>query len=171
MINNELMLLLLTSLLFGCNANQDSIDEYFQRAESKAYEEIEHLAPMTHFRTSVYQVGEIRDPFSVPVNLKEQAQTLAKSECWQPDTRLRREQLERYPLSKLKLKGMMSREKRALALIETPSGQVVKVGRGEFIGLNSGQITHVTSKYLQLKETIPDGMGCWSRRSVRLALK
>ena len=56
-------------------------------------------------------------------------------------------------------------------LVQTPKGSVVKVQKGQFIGLNSGRVTKVTSQYVLINETLPDGLGCWHRRNVRLALK
>ncbi|OIQ25400.1 pilus assembly protein PilP [uncultured Vibrio sp.] len=163
--------LLIGSLLVGCNANQDSVDEFVSRVESQARKEVQHLAPLIKFQASAYQADGLREPFVVPTFVRVQEQAIVKKDCWQPSKRSKSGQLERYPISKLRLKGVMGSSEQVSALIQTPSGQVVKVGKGQFIGLNNGRVTRVTPKYLLINETLPDGLGCWSKRNVRLALK
>ncbi|MGR5542418.1 pilus assembly protein PilP, partial [Vibrio campbellii] len=56
-------------------------------------------------------------------------------------------------------------------LIQTPQGSVLKIHKGQYIGLNNGKVTKVASNRLVIKETLPDGLGCWNTRTVTLALK
>ncbi|WP_372075119.1 pilus assembly protein PilP [Vibrio amylolyticus] len=157
--------------LFGCNANQDSVDEFVAYVELQARKEVQQLAPILKFQASEYHAKGLREPFVIPVFARVQEQAVVKKNCWQPSKRAKSGQLERYPISKLRLKGVMGSSKQVSALIQTPSGQVVKVGKGQFIGLNNGKVTRVTPKYLVINETLPDGLGCWSKRNVKLALK
>ncbi|MGF1721631.1 pilus assembly protein PilP [Vibrio kyushuensis] len=168
---NSFCLLLGATLLVGCNANQESIDEYIQTVESQARIDVEQLTPIITFQASPYQSRGLREPFILPIAALVQEQPIAKKDCWQPSKRNKSGQLERYPISKLKLKGVMGSSGQISALIQTPKGQVVKVGKGQFVGLNNGRVTKVTSKYLLINETLPDGLGCWNKRNVRLALK
>ena len=57
------------------------------------------------------------------------------------------------------------------ALVQTPKGNVVKVRKGQYMGSNNGQVVDIKSRQITLKETLPDGMGCWQKRYVKLALK
>ncbi|MCK6263167.1 pilus assembly protein PilP [Vibrio sp. ZSDE26] len=163
--------LLFIAFLSGCNANQDSMDEFIQRVESQARVDVEHLSPMLAFQAYPYQSQGFRQPFVLPIAAIVQEQPIVKKDCWQPSKRNKSGRLERYPISKLKLKGVMGSSGQVSALIQTPKGQVVKVGKGQFIGLNNGRVTRVTPSYLLINETLPDGLGCWSKRNVKLALK
>ncbi|QSA19722.1 pilus assembly protein PilP, partial [Vibrio furnissii] len=57
------------------------------------------------------------------------------------------------------------------ALVQTPQGSVMKIKAGQYLGLNNGRVTRVADDYLLIKETLPDGLGCWNQRNVKLALK
>lgn len=57
------------------------------------------------------------------------------------------------------------------ALVQTPTGSVVKVKAGQYVGINNGKVTRVDDNYLLINETLPDGLGCWNQRNVKLALK
>jgi type IV pilus assembly protein PilP len=164
-------LLLCVAFLGGCKANQDSVDDFVRTVESQARKEVKHLAPIMQFQASAYEAKGLREPFVIPMAAIVQEQPIVKKDCWQPNKRSKSGQLERYPISKLQLKGVMGSAQQISALIQTPSGQVVKVGKGQFVGLNNGRVTRVTSKYLLINETLPDGLGCWSKRNVKLALK
>ncbi|MFA0520856.1 pilus assembly protein PilP, partial [Vibrio sp. 10N.222.55.E8] len=89
-----------------------------------------------------------------------QNQPLVKTNCWQPRSRPRHGKLEKYPLSQLRLKGVMGNGSSVFGLVQTPRGNVVNVKKGQFIGLNNGRVTKVTSQYVQINETLPDGLGC-----------
>ncbi|MEF1339522.1 pilus assembly protein PilP, partial [Vibrio rotiferianus] len=54
---------------------------------------------------------------------------------------------------------------------QAPNGTVYKVHAGQYIGKNNGKVTHVTHSYLLINETLPDGLGCWQKRKVKLALR
>ncbi|MFA0676528.1 pilus assembly protein PilP, partial [Vibrio sp. 10N.222.51.A6] len=112
-----------------------------------------------------------RPPFELPKEAMVQNQPLVKKDCWQPNARSRIGKLEKYPLSKLRLRGVMGSGTSVSGLVQTPKGNVVNVKKGQFIGLNNGRVTKVTSQYVQINETLPDGLGCWHKRNVRLALK
>ena len=61
--------------------------------------------------------------------------------------------------------------KQIAADLQVPTGEVIKATRGQYIGVNNGKITKVTQSYLTINETLPDGLGCWNTRNVKLALK
>ncbi|MGC9403102.1 pilus assembly protein PilP [Vibrio genomosp. F10] len=168
---NGFFLFLFAGFLNGCQANNDSIDEYIQAIESQARKEVVRLEPVIMFQASAYQSTELREPFFLPSAALVQEQAMVKKDCWQPPKRTKSGPLERYPMSKLRLKGVMGSANSVSALVQTPKGQVINVSEGQFIGLNNGRVTRVTSHYVLINETLPDGLGCWSKRNVKLALK
>ncbi|MGL4455839.1 MAG: pilus assembly protein PilP, partial [Plesiomonas sp.] len=56
------------------------------------------------------------------------------------------------------------------ALIETPDAELVRIGTGDYIGLNWGSINKVSASAIELNEMVSDGRGCWQQRQVALAL-
>ncbi|KIE19566.1 fimbrial protein [Vibrio sinaloensis] len=170
-MKNKLALLGLSLFLLGCQANEESLDEFVAQVERKARQDVVDLKPVFDFQISAYQSHNQREPFVLPQAALVLNQPLAKADCWQPAQRRKTGQLERFPLSKLRLKGVMGSGGRVSALVQTPDGNVVKVSSGQYIGLNNGKVTHVADDYLKINETLPDGLGCWNKRSVKLALK
>ncbi|WP_162062344.1 pilus assembly protein PilP [Vibrio taketomensis] len=161
---------LLVILLVGCRANHDSLDEYIVQTKKTAQHEVKALTPVLEFVTSDYDAHANRSPFVLPQAALVLNQPQLRADCWQPKRRQKNGALERFPLEKLSLKGVMSRNGSNSALVQTPSGDLVKINAGQYIGLNNGKVVKVTESYMQIDETLPDGLGCWSRRNVKLAL-
>ncbi|NAW67894.1 fimbrial protein [Vibrio sp. V27_P1S3P104] len=158
-------------LLVGCQANDDSLDDYLRMVELETQKQVTQLAPAVHFQAFHYGQHGKREPFVLPQEALVQNQSVTKSDCWQPAARNKSGALERYPLNQLRLRGVISSGGHISALIQTPNGTVVNVKAGQYIGLNNGRITRVADNYLLIKETLPDGLGCWNQRNVKLALK
>ncbi|EEW12084.1 pilus assembly protein PilP [Vibrio mimicus] len=172
MKNNPAWLSLITLfLLVGCKANQEDLAGYVAQVEREARKEVTKLKPILAFEVTAYQQHSGREPFVLPKEALVQNQPVAKSDCWQPSPRAKNGPLERYPLSQLRLKGVMSSGGSISALVQTPAGNVVKVKAGQYVGNNNGKITRVDDNYLLINETLPDGLGCWNQRNVKLALK
>lgn len=171
MKNSSFAAFSLMLLLVGCKANQEPLDEYVAQVELKARKDVVDLKPVVDFKISQYAAHKTREPFVLPQAALVLNQPLAKKDCWQPAKRRKTGKLEQFPLSKLRLTGVMSGNGQISALVQTPKGNVVRVNAGHYIGLNNGKVTRVTDKYLQIKETLPDGLGCWNKRNVKLALK
>lgn len=171
MNSNVFSILACCLILGGCKANQDSLDEYIAQVERQARKDVIDLAPVFDFDITQYDSHQSREPFVLPQEALVLNQPKEKKDCWQPSKRRKSGELERYPLSKLRLKGVMSSNNQISALVQTPAGNVVKVNAGQYIGVNNGKVMRVTAKYLQINETLPDGLGCWNKRNVKLALK
>jgi type IV pilus assembly protein PilP len=157
-------------LLTGCSNEQPSINSFIHQIELESQREIEQLQPEKPYTPVAYRASEQREPFVLPKVALVAKQPRVKRNCWQPSARDKNGRLERFPLSDLRLRGVMGRNKDISGLIQTPQGTVVKVKPGEYIGLNNGRVVRVASNFLLIKETLPDGLGCWQQRSVKLAL-
>ena len=166
-----LMTLLVISTLVGCKANQDSLEDFVVQVEVQARKDVVQLVAASEFIAAQYLQRTHRPPFELPKEAVVLTQPKAKKNCWQPTRRSRTGKLEKFPLEQLRLKGVIGSGSQISGLVQTPKGNVVKVHKGQFIGLNSGRIAKVTSQYVLINETLPDGLGCWHRRNVRLALK
>lgn len=157
--------------MVGCNANDDSLDEFYVKAKMSGHKEVKVLANVVPFQVEEYTQDEARSPFVLPKQPERVTQKKTKKTCWQPKYRKKTGMLERYSLRKLRLKGVMGADQDITALIQTPTGSVVKVRKGQYVGTNNGQVVTIKSKHITLKETLPDGLGCWQTRYVKLALK
>ncbi|MGL4829275.1 MAG: pilus assembly protein PilP [Vibrio sp.] len=172
MKNNRIGLLLIALFyLTGCKANQEDLTSYIAQVERDARKEVTKLKPILEFEVTAYQQHKGREPFVLPKEALVQNQPLANADCWQPVPRAKTGPLERYPLHQLRLKGVMSSGGSISALVQTPAGNVIKVKAGQYVGINNGKVTRVDDNYLLINETLPDGLGCWNQRNVKLALK
>ncbi|MDC5820228.1 pilus assembly protein PilP [Vibrio europaeus] len=157
------------ALVSGCKANQDPLEEYLAQLKREVEVEVYELVPIIDVQSSQYDAHQIRQPFELPqAALSINQQKLAK-DCWQPKRNA--SQFATFPLSQLQLKGVMNRGGRKSALIEAPTGRLVQVNSGSYLGLNHGKVTKVADGYLFVQEAIADGLGCWQLRNTKLALK
>lgn len=125
--NSTFYSIVLLLALSGCKANQDSLEDFVIQVEAKARKEVEQLVPATEFSAATYQRRTFRPPFELPKEAIVQNQPLVKKDCWQPSARARSSKLEKYPLSKLRLKGVMGSGSSVFGLVQTPKGNVVNV--------------------------------------------
>ncbi|MBD1576822.1 MULTISPECIES: pilus assembly protein PilP [Vibrio] len=164
-------ILMAPALLVGCGQENDSIHAFISQVENQSRKEMAQLAPEKPYVATVYHATEQRSPFLLPKVALVANQPRTKQDCWQPGFRSKSGALEKFPLDKLRLRGVMGRENNISGLVQTPTGNVLKIQKGEYMGLNNGQVSEVSSQYIVVKETLPDGLGCWQQRSVKLALK
>ncbi len=56
------------------------------------------------------------------------------------------------------MKGSMRGQNgQILALIQTPDGEIERVQRGSYLGMNHGRVINITATQIDLIEIIPDG--------------
>lgn len=172
MKKSRVYLLLISGLiLLGCKANKESLEVFYADAKQQGKAEVARLSDVVPFEVEVYSKSSERSPFVLPKQPERATQPVKKKACWQPKYRKKTGSLERYSLHKLRFKGVMGSDSDITALMQTPRGSVVKVQKGQFMGLNNGQVIEIKSRQVTLKETLPDGLGCWQKRYIKLALK
>ncbi|KOO13282.1 fimbrial protein [Vibrio xuii] len=167
---NALITLVLALSLTACKANQEPLDDYVADIERQAKKDVIALVPIITLNVRSYQAHQLREPFALPQEAIVSTPSQDNKDCWQPPKIAKTAELEHYPLAKLRLKGVMSRNDKVSALVQTPNGQLITVNAGQFIGVNHGKVIKVTDEYVQINEPLPDGLGCWNQRSVKLAL-
>ncbi|HHJ3201660.1 TPA: pilus assembly protein PilP [Vibrio parahaemolyticus] len=171
MRNKSLLMVLVSALLVGCQANDESLTDFIHGVESQARRDVEKLKPADKYIAVAYAPEVMRAPFELPKEATIATQPVARKDCWQPPNRARSGKLEKFPLSQLRLKGVMGMGNTVSGLVQAPNGTVYKVKPGQYLGRNNGKVTHVTHSYLLINETLPDGLGCWQKRKVKLALR
>jgi len=171
MTSKSLLLALMVALLMGCQANDESLTDFIREVETQARRDVEKLKPAEPYVAIAYEPKVQRSPFELPREATIATQPVARKDCWQPPSRSRTGKLEKFPLSQLRLKGVIGMGNTVSGLVQAPNGTVYKVKPGEYIGRNNGKVTHVSHTYLLINETLPDGLGCWQKRKVKLALR
>ncbi|ELB2894691.1 pilus assembly protein PilP [Vibrio alginolyticus] len=171
MTSKSLLLVLMGSLLMGCQANDELLTDFIRGVETQARREVEKLKPADKYVAVTYAPEVQRAPFELPKEATIATQPVARKDCWQPPSRRRTGKLEKFPLSQLRLKGVMGMDNTVSGLVQAPNGTVYKVKPGQYLGRNNGKVTHVSHSYLLINETLPDGLGCWQKRKVKLALR
>lgn len=171
MRGNSRSLWLCILVLTGCQANTDSLPDYITDVTRRAHKEVVPLPAGNSFTAFTYSQGRSEDPFALPVEAVAQNQPEAKKDCWQPDSLEKKSSLERFSLHQLTFKGVIGSGSQISALIATPEGRLTHVSQGQYIGNNHGRVATVKEQYLLVKETLPDGLGCWTQRNIKLTLQ
>ena len=78
--------------------------------------------------------------------------------------------LENYALESLTMKGSMRQNGQILALIQTPDGEIERIQRGSYMGVNHGRVVNITPTQIDLIEIIPDGREGYVERPRSLVL-
>jgi type IV pilus assembly protein PilP len=162
--------LMLCLLLMGCRANDDSISIFISNSHSAAEARIEPLSAQFEFIADEFVMTDSRVPFVRPYPKQMDIAETSNKSCWQPNLQREFTALESYSLDTLTMKGVLGDRKQLWALIYTPEGQLIKIREGHYIGLNHGQVQRVGSRSIDIEEILPDGAGCWLKRTTHLAL-
>ncbi len=79
--------------------------------------------------------------------------------------------LEHYELSSLRFVTFHRFLFWKSAKILSPDGKIHTVRRGTYIGKNLGRVTNITSKLIQLNQTVPDGSGGYKEISTEIKIE
>lgn len=169
-MNDHRWLLGYALLLVGCKAHEEPLTEYLSEVEFHRQQVSTPRTSILPFQAFHYAQQGKREPFSLPQDGKHHLQSSSESECWQPKLHSNSEIVKEYLLSQLRFKGVISREGEKSALVQTPTGKIVRINVGQHLGSQGGQVTQITDDYLLIKETLPDGFGCWLQSYTKLAL-
>lgn len=160
----------LTLLLLGCQANDEPIQAFISQAYTEAKANVEPLPEPFVFVADEFVMTSHRIPFVRPRPEQQDREEGSNKDCWQPDLQRTRTSLENYPLGQLTMKGVLGDDSLLWALIYTPEGKLVKIREGHYLGLNHGKVQRVSSRSIEIEETLPDGVGCWLTRPMKLTL-
>ncbi len=162
--------LVLTFILSGCRANQESLQDFILHTQATATMHLSELQDNQIFQASEYAPLTTNKPFSLPEVVLVDAKDSPVKECWQPVRRKKNGKLEKFSLNQIQLKGVMVSGKKMSGIIQVSDGEVFPVNQGHYLGLNNGKVIDIKPNFLTIKETLPDGLGCWKQRKVKLAL-
>jgi len=168
---NKQLLLLFTGLacITGCNQNSD-LQTYVAQVKARPAPPVEPLPVVTPYTPVSFDAMEKRNPFSEPKPEMNAQARATQAQCVQPDISRTKEELEKYSLDNIKMKGSLANTKGLWGLVSVPGGKVYRVADNQYIGLNYGKISKITQDSIEIVEMIPDGSGCWNNRTTTLSL-
>lgn len=156
--------------LLACGSGEMAdLQEYVQRVKERSPGPIEPLPEIKQIDTFVFQPEDPRDPFVPDRQSAEVAQAPVGTGI-APNPLRRKEELEQFALDSLELVGTLKQGGTWWALITTPENTLLHVRVGNYMGMNSGQITRITEEEIELTEIVSDGGGEWRERQAAIAL-
>lgn len=118
-----------------------------------------------------YRFSERRSPFVASQSSTDAEASRSSNQALAPDAQRSPQPLEQFSLDALRLVGILKMGNRRQAVIRTPTGEVVTVSRGDYMGQDFGKITRIRSARVILDERIfHTGQG-WSTRTAVLSLE
>ncbi|MDX1266770.1 MAG: pilus assembly protein PilP [Oceanisphaera sp.] len=156
-------------LLTACIDDQD-LRNYVAEVKARPVAPPEPQPETGVFVPETYQPGSKRSPFEHPQPENFQQSKGSAADCRRPNPERPAEDLERYSLDNLSLRGTLGDQRGLSALIRTQDGLTHRVEIGQHMGLNLGEVVAITASDLVLEEYIPDGEGCWETRTTQLVL-
>lgn len=156
-----LALILLAALLSGCSNHLDDLQKFVSDADRTMRGNVDPVPPIRPYVPYLYTAANLPDPFAsrlVPARAHPAGHHPA-----QP--------LEKFALSELQMVGSLTRGGMTYALIKAPDKDIYYVKRGDYMGLDSGRVTQVSSDTVVLQETLLDSNGAWAQRRAQIHLK
>jgi type IV pilus assembly protein PilP len=145
------------------------LEEYVERINEREPGPIEPLPEIRQIDTFIFEPADRRDPFVLDRESAEVVEVPMGAGI-APDPLRRKEELEQFPLDSLKMVGTLKQRDTMWALVATPEGTLLHVRVGNYMGMNSGQITRITEEEIELIEIVSDGGGGWRERQAAIAL-
>ena len=171
------ILVLNVVLLSACTTNTDDIDDWVKKIDARPPKSIQNLPEIVEYKPHDYGSAHLRSPFAdLEADIEEQLQTLITG-CEndiQPDTDRRKEDLERYSLDSMEMKGIMNKPDKLWGLVKITAGpsagNVFHVEVGDYVGVNHGRIESISEQQIKVNTLVPDNKGCWEQRTVFMTL-
>ena len=161
--------LLAVFLLAGCESRIDVVNQEMANIRNQAPMAIEPAPDFVPVETFNYAAHSLKSPF-LPSSLAAELKIMAGKRVY-PNLNRQPQPLESYALETLNMKGSMRNQSgQTLALIQTPDGEVERIQRGSYMGLNHGRVVNITPTQIDLIEIIPDGREGYVERPRSLIL-
>jgi type IV pilus assembly protein PilP len=165
-----LLVLPLSGLLLACaDPEMDALESYANQIKQRPPAKLEPIPEMPVVDSFIYLPLDRRDPFAMDAQSAEVADQDAPNGL-APDPTRPKEPLEAYSLDGLRMVGTLQQDQARWALITAPDGVLYRVGVGNHLGRNHGEIVAVEPEKVQLSELIQQRPGRWEKRDASIAL-
>ena len=165
-----MFVLVLSTGIAGCSAEEDSLDVWMQEQKKKAFPFVKKIPAPAEFVPLPYPHASAVDPFGVQKMAQESAGEEQKSELLEMERGRRKEPLEDLPLDSFTMIGSVRRPTGVYALLKA-EGKIYSVAVGSYIGQNYGKIKLITESELTLREVVRNALGTPVERTVTLQLQ
>ncbi|MFV5489879.1 pilus assembly protein PilP [Acinetobacter sp. ASP199] len=156
-------------ILAGCESRIDVVNQEMANIRNQPAMPIEPAPDFTSVETFSYAAHQLKSPF-LPSSLAAELKIMAGKRVY-PNLSRQLQPLESYPLETLTMKGSLKNQAgQIMALINTPDGEIERVQRGSYMGLNHGRVTNITPTQIDLIEIIPDGRDGYVERPRSMVL-
>lgn len=159
-------------LLTGCDQGGDISDlqDFTENAFKDHKPEVDPLPALQPQAIFIYTASSLTDPFDQE-NLKEKIEELpASGGADAPDRSRRKEPLEAFPIDALKMVGLLNQDGENWAVVRAPDNTVHRVRRGNYMGVNYGEILAVNDNTVEISELVKNPVGQWERKEASLIL-
>ena len=163
-------------LLTGCmNNNNQSAEFFIKTVKQEKNSKIPALPAIKEYKSEDYMASAMRDPFQPSPEFLASSDLDKKAKDGviqqpRPDAERNRELLENYSLDSMKMVGIIKKGVTFWAIVKDKTGLIHRVHVGNYLGENSGCITNITERSIEVKEVVADGQSGWVDRMTALTL-
>ncbi|WP_163935613.1 pilus assembly protein PilP [Paraferrimonas sp. SM1919] len=155
-------------VLAGCGQNQTDLSQYVNQIKQSPVNPLEPLAAPKTFIHVSFNVTHLRSPFGVEFQSPQQLQMA--NNCQVSAVQRIRQPLEKFALSSLKIVGVLKAAEQLNLLVYAPDAKVYRVTKGQYMGLNQGQLIYLDTSLATLQEWVTDSAGCLQSRTTNIAV-
>ena len=161
--------LALTSVLIGCDSRIDVVNQEMANIRNQPALPIEAAPVFSPVPSFTYAAQQLRSPF-LPSSLANELRIMSGKRVY-PNFSRPAQPLESYALEALNMKGSMKGGSgQIIALIQTPDGEIERIQRGSYLGMNQGRVINITPTRIDLIEIVADGRDGYIERPRSLIL-
>lgn len=162
--------LLLTLSACSDNAGMITLQEEVSRIVNRPPGAIEPPPEFVTYEAFTYSAASLRSPLDPPIDASTLRASQQNSEV-RPDENRVPEILESFAIGNLVLVGTLELRGQRWALIRDETGNVTRIGVGNYLGRNHGRIVAISPRQVDVVEIVPTGNGGWIERPQTLMLQ
>jgi type IV pilus assembly protein PilP len=117
-----------------------------------------------------YSAAGLRSPLDPPIDANALRAAQQNSEV-RPDPNRTPEILESFAIGSLFMVGTLEMRGQRWALVRDETGNVTRVGVGNYMGRNHGRIVGIAERQIDVTEIVPTGDGGWIERPQTLTMQ
>lgn len=159
----------LAIMLIGCDSRIDAVNQEMANIRNEPPLPIEAAPVFSSVPSFNYSAQQLRSPF-LPSSLANELKIMSGKRVY-PNFSRTAQPLESYALETLNMKGSMKGSSgQVAALIQTPDGEIERIQRGSYLGMNQGRVVEITPTRIDVIEIVPDGRDGYIERPRSLVL-
>ena len=162
----------LTCLTACSNDDFSDLTQYIAKVKAIPKGNIKPLPEIKIVESFSFNPEGLRDPFKPLVQPEplDDINDVVGSGGIRPDTSRRKEELEVFPLTALKMVGTVKMQSNLWGLIKADDATIHRVQTGNYMGKNYGRIIRISTDKIELMEIVPDKPGTWREQQTSVAL-